>query len=168
MLSIKIPSFVPDIDALDINTQFLLSVSRGLLPNVLKIIESSNANFNPLVTNEYGMNAIHICCFCGFEEILLLLLNKLNIPINALDNLTRHALHITLQRGHFNLANIIYAKTLSDACINLMQLPDFITINYLDIFGSVQDLSFVNKYTPKVSMEPVANRILEASQAINI
>lgn len=160
MTSVKVPSFVKDISTLDINQQFILSVSRGILSNVLDIIESKDPLFDPNVTNEHGMNALHIASFCGFTEVLKALLESNLIYINALDNLTRHAIHVAMQMGHINIAKILYSEVLKNSGIDLTTFPDFFCVDYLDILGGIQDLSFVNKFSPKVSLEPLANRIL--------
>ncbi|MCE2992305.1 MAG: ankyrin repeat domain-containing protein [Candidatus Jidaibacter sp.] len=160
MTSVKIPLFIKDISELDINQQFILSVSRGILSNVLDILGSKNSLFDPNVTNEYGMNGLHIAAFCGFTEVLKSLLSSNLICLNALDNLTRHPIHVAMQMGNFGIARILYAEILKNAGMDLTTFPDFFCVEYLDTLGGIQDLSFVNKFTPKVSLEPLANRIL--------
>jgi len=69
-------------------------------------------------------------------------------------------IHVAMQMGNFGIARILYAEILKNAGMDLTTFPDFFCVEYLDTLGGIQDLSFVNKFTPKVSLEPLANRIL--------
>jgi len=140
---VTLPSFVQNLETLDIHQQFLIAASRGLLENVANLTTDPKLDCNCF--DVHGFTALHLAASRGYVEIVKFLLDSSQINYNALDKLGRHAIELAWKRGNKKIVELIYKKMRSQMKepideFGLLLFSHMLFSDQHDIFGQTQDL----------------------------
>lgn len=140
---VPLPSFVQNLEALDIHQQFLLAASRGLVEKITTLIANPQLNHNCF--DNHGFTALHLASSRGYVEIVKVLLDSSQIDYNALDKLGRHAIELAWKRGNKKITELIYKKMRANKKepideFGLSLFSQMLFSDRYDIFGRIQDL----------------------------
>jgi hypothetical protein len=169
---VKVPSFVEDLESLEIHQQFLIAAARGLADKMQSIIAHPTLNQN--CCDENGYNALHLAASRGYSEVVEILLLSGKINPQAVDKLGRHPIELAWKRGSRKVVEMIYQQMRSQCQestkeLGLWVFSQILFSNREDIFGQLQDLQKLKQNSPKYysSLTQIEQKNFESSYWLN-